>query len=187
MRKKEEKPRRKIDRIALQQSMETFRPSKISFIKQIKGVEVLEVTSNQLRETGTTDRISHPQVKSKIYIKSQLILIGQLVKLVHQELLQSNSNNKRTGIMLRVNFRPIDSQCQKIKPIIKTKGIFQMVLEGITIHHLKVHQMWWLITLTMSLQISRDYYSEMVHPQIQALSTFQCGSQPSAVCAKMDT
>ena len=83
MRKKEEKPRRKIDRIALQQSMETFRPSKISFIKQIKGVEVLEVTSNQLRETGTTDRISHPQAKSKIYIKSQLILIGQLVKLVH--------------------------------------------------------------------------------------------------------
>ena len=83
MRRKEERLRRGIDRIALQQLMETFRPSKISFIKRIKGVEVLEVTSSQMRETDTTDRISHPQVKSKIYIKSQLILIGQLVKLVH--------------------------------------------------------------------------------------------------------
>ena len=82
MRRKEERLRRGIDRIALQQSTETFRPSKISFIKRIKGVEVLEVTSSQLRETDTTDRISHLLAKSKIYTRSQLIRIELLVKQV---------------------------------------------------------------------------------------------------------
>jgi len=82
MRRKEERLRRGIDRIALQQSTETFRPSKISFIKRIKGVEVLEVTSSQLRETDTTDRISHLLVKLKIYTRSQLIRIELLVKQV---------------------------------------------------------------------------------------------------------
>jgi predicted regulator of amino acid metabolism with ACT domain len=82
MRRKEERLRRGIDRIALQQLMETFRPSKISFIKRIKGVEVLEVTSSQMRETDTTDRISHLLAKLKIYIRSQLIRIELLVKQV---------------------------------------------------------------------------------------------------------
>ena len=187
MRRKEERLRRGIDRIALQQSTETFRPSKISFIKRIKGVEVLEVTSSQLRETDTMDKISHLLAKLKIYTRSQLIRIELLVKQVLQELLLSNSNNKRTGTMLRVNSLPIDSQCPRIKPTTRTKGIFQMVLEGITIHHLKAPQMSWPVILTMSLQILRDFFSEMVHLQIQILSTFQCGSQLSAVCAKMDT
>lgn len=82
MRRKEERLRRGIDRIALQQLMETFRPSKISFIKRIKGVEVLEVTSSQLRETDTTDRISHLLAKLKIYTRSQLIRTELLVKQV---------------------------------------------------------------------------------------------------------
>jgi len=82
MRRKEERLRRGIDRIALQQSTETFRPSKISFIKRIKGVEVLEVTSSQLRETDTMDRISHLLAKLKIYTRSQLIRIELLVKQV---------------------------------------------------------------------------------------------------------
>lgn len=83
MREKEEKLRRRIDRIALQQSMETFHLSRISFIKRIKGVVVLEATNNQLRETDTTDKISQIQAKSKIYTRSKLIPIEQLVKLVH--------------------------------------------------------------------------------------------------------
>jgi len=82
MRRKEERLRRGIDRIALQQSTETFRPSKISFIKRIKGVEVLEVTSSQLRETDTTDKISHLLAKSKIYTRSQSTRIELLVKQV---------------------------------------------------------------------------------------------------------
>lgn len=59
MKRKEERLRREIDRIALQLLMEIFHLSKISFIKQIRGAGVLEATSLRMRETDTTDRINH--------------------------------------------------------------------------------------------------------------------------------
>ena len=113
-------------------------------------MEVLEVTNLKMRETGTTDKISHLQVRLKIYTRNKLILIELLVKQVLWELLQSNSNNRRTGIMLRVSFLPTDSQCRRMQLTTKTKEIFQMVLEGITIPLLKVLRIRWPITHTMS-------------------------------------
>ena len=149
MRRREERLRRGIDKTALPQSM-IFSLIKTSFIKRIRGVEVLEVTNLKMREIGTTDRISHLLVRSKIYTRNKLILIELLVKQVLWELLQSNSNNRRTGIMLRVSFLLTDSQCRRMQLTTKTKEIFQMVLEGITIPLLKVLRIRWPITHTMS-------------------------------------